>query len=94
LKDYKNTKVYNKNGFFGLKKNFYYDRIIISAGYKKIPEPLIKQLKEGGIITAPIGSRHGQSLIAYKKVKDKLEIIKKLPGFIFVPLVTDQSDLN
>ncbi|MBI2042946.1 protein-L-isoaspartate O-methyltransferase [Candidatus Pacearchaeota archaeon] len=88
LRNYKNIKVYNKNGRFGLKENAPFDRIIISAAaYDEIPKPLISQLKEKGILVAPLGNRYGQDLIAYQKINGKLKLKEKIPGFIFVPLV-------
>jgi protein-L-isoaspartate(D-aspartate) O-methyltransferase len=41
------------NGYNGLPEYAPYDNIIISAELSKIPEPLIKQLKIGGLMVAP-----------------------------------------
>jgi protein-L-isoaspartate(D-aspartate) O-methyltransferase len=87
LKNYKNIKVYNRDGSKGLQEYSLFDRILISAGRKEIPKKLVSQLKDNGIIVAPIGSRYEQSLIAFKKIKNKLKIKKQIPGFIFVPFV-------
>ena len=87
LKGYKNIEIYNQNGFHGLKEKSPFDRILISAGYLEIPKPLINQLKDKGLIVAPIGNRYEQSLIVYEKIKGKLKIKKEIPGFVFVPLV-------
>ena len=87
LKGYKNLKIYNRNGRFGLKEKISFDRILISASSDEIPESLIKQLKNNGIIVAPLGSGFEQSLIAFKKIQGKLKLKKEIPGFIFVPLV-------
>jgi len=87
LKEFNNVKVYNRNGFFGLKEKSPFDKILISAAIEKIPELLIKQLKNNGIIVSPIGNSYGQSLIAFKKIKNELKIKKQIPGFIFVPFV-------
>ncbi len=66
-----------------------FDRIIISAACKEIPKKLLPQLKNNGIIVAPIGPRYEQSLIAFRKIKNKLTIKKEVPGFVFVPFVKD-----
>ena len=89
LKEYRNVKIYNKNGRLGFGDKSSFDRILISAANNEISEPLIRQLKNNGIIVAPLGSRFEQSLIAFKKIKGKLKIKKEIPGFIFVPLVED-----
>lgn len=87
LKEYNNVKVYNRNGFFGLKEKSGFDKILISAAIEKIPKPLIEQLKNKGTLVSPIGKKHEQSIISYKKIKNELKIKKRIPGFIFVPFV-------
>lgn len=87
LRDYKNVKIYNKNGSKGLQEKAPFDRIIISAACKEIPKKLVSQLKNNGIIVAPVGPKFEQSLIAFKKIKNKLTIKKEIPGFIFVPFI-------
>lgn len=65
-----------------------FDRILISAACKEIPKQLISQLKDKGILVAPVGSRcMGQSLVAIQKKKNKFITKKQIPGFIFVPFV-------
>ncbi|MHC4489700.1 MAG: protein-L-isoaspartate(D-aspartate) O-methyltransferase [Planctomycetota bacterium] len=47
-----------------------FDRIMITAAVPKIPEPVVEQLVEGGLIIAPIGPPGVQELIvAEKKAK-------------------------
>ena len=87
LKGYGNIKVYNKNGADGLKEKAPFDRILVSAQSEKIPEKLIEQLKENGIIVAPIGEKNNQIITAYEKIYGKLKTKKEIPGFVFVPLV-------
>jgi len=87
LKDYKNVEVHDGNGRIGLKEKGPFLRILISASTDKVPGLLVEQLKEGGIIVAPLGSKYGQSLMAFRKIKGKLKIIKEIPGFVFVPLI-------
>ena len=88
LADYGNVRVYNKNGALGLPEKAPFDGILISAAIREIPEKLMDQLKVGGIIVAPKGSRFEQEIIAIqRKSKTEFEIKKKIPGFIFVPFV-------
>jgi protein-L-isoaspartate(D-aspartate) O-methyltransferase len=87
LGNYNNIKVYFRNGRRGLKEHSPFDRIIISSALEEIPQKLAEQLKEGGIIVAPVGSRYGQTLTSFQKVHRKLEIREEIPGFIFVPFV-------
>ena len=87
LKNFKNIKVFSKSGMFGLKEKSPFSNILISAACEKIPDSLASQLKNKGIIVAPVGPKYEQSLIAYQKINNKLIIQKQIPGFIFVPFV-------
>ena len=87
LKNYENVKIYAGDGKSGLSKYAPFDRILISAASDKISKKLIEQLKEKGIIVAPLGNRYEQSLMAFKKINRGLQLKKEIPGFIFVPLV-------
>src|SRR3989344_1192416 len=87
LKNYENVKIYAGDGKSGLSKYAPFDRILISAASDKIPKKLIGQLKEKGIIVAPLGNRYEQSLMAFEKINRGLQLKKEIPGFIFVPLV-------
>ncbi len=71
-------------GNFG---SLYFSRILMSAGCRKIPEKLLSQLKDNGILVAPVGSKHEQSLVAVQKKKNKFVVKKEIPGFVFVPFV-------
>lgn len=87
IKNLKNTRIYNKNGAFGLEEESPFDKIIISAGCKEIPLKLLNQLKNKALLVAPLGSRREQSLVCVQRNKDKFKIIKQIPGFVFVPFV-------
>ena len=81
----KNVKVIEWDGSQGYEKEKPYDRIIITAGCPEIPKVLIEQLKEGGIIIAPVGGSFGQRMIKGIKKKGKLKETY-LGDFMFVPL--------
>ena len=83
--NFKNIKILNIDGSKGYKKEAPFDKIIITAAASKIPEILLKQLKNNGILVAPIGSEFSQSMIKIKK-KDGKIIKENLGEFIFVPL--------
>ncbi len=86
LKQY-NTEVYNKNGAKGLPEAAPFDRILISAACKTIPEELLNQLRGGGILVAPVGPQYTQSLVGIKRIEDKYIVQKQIPGFIFVKFI-------
>jgi len=64
----------------------FFDRIMITAGVPEIPEPLIGQLAEGGLIVAPVGGRTVQGLVACEKKADKL-ITRAICDVRFVRLI-------
>jgi len=82
----KNVDVINYDGSQGYKKEAPYDRIIITAACPRIPPPIIKQLKIGGIIVAPVGSLvFGQDMLKLRKTKTGITT-QSLGSFVFVPL--------
>lgn len=83
--DIKNVKVIMHDGSKGYAKEAPYDRIIVTAATPKIPKPLIDQLKEKGIIVAPVGDMTEQIMIRARKKQGKL-VEEKLGHFMFVPL--------
>lgn len=83
---YDNVYVFTGDGTRGFEGKAPFDRIIITAGTPKIPDPLINQLKEGGLIIAPVGERFSQILIRGEKKKDSL-IEEHYTPCVFVPLL-------
>ena len=81
----KNISIINHDGSKGYGKEAPYDKIIITAACPRIPKPLIRQLKENGIIVAPVGNMVEQTMIKGTKKNNKL-IEEKLGQFMFVPL--------
>ena len=49
-----------------------FDRIMITAAVPKIPEPVVEQLVEGGLIIAPIGPPGVQKLIVAEKKAERI----------------------
>ena len=61
------------DGSCGWPEEKIFDRIMVTAAVPTIPEPLSKQLAEGGIIVAPIDYGVMQDLLAFEKRGDKLK---------------------
>ncbi len=87
ISDYDNIHVFNRSGNLGLEEDVVFDRILISAACREIPEKIIPHLKNNGILVAPMGGNLGQSITSFKKIKNKLVKTKEIPGFVFVPFV-------
>jgi len=81
----KNIEILEIDGSKGYEKEALYDKIISTAACPEIPLPLIKQLKENGIIIAPVGSLSEQTMIKARKINGKL-MKEYLGEFRFVPL--------
>lgn len=89
LKDYNNIKVYHGNGADGLPDHAPFDRILISAGCREVPDEVFSQLKENGILVAPMGPGRELALVSIRKINKKKTVIERIPGFVFVPFVED-----
>ncbi|MBN2478374.1 protein-L-isoaspartate(D-aspartate) O-methyltransferase [Candidatus Micrarchaeota archaeon] len=63
-----------------------YDRVIVTGGipYIKKEMPLVKQMKEDGILVAPVGERFYQNINVFFKKDGR--IVKTLP-VLFVPII-------
>jgi protein-L-isoaspartate(D-aspartate) O-methyltransferase len=83
---YANIKVSISDGSIGLPENSPFDRIIVTAGSPKVPEPLLQQLADRGILVAPVGDRFSQRLIRVKKLKNRI-IEEYHTPCVFVPLI-------
>lgn len=82
----KNVTVVNSDGSLGLEEESPFDRIIMTCAAPHIPEPLIEQLSEGGIMVAPVGDRNVQKMVVATK-KDGVLDEKSIGNFRFVPLI-------
>mgnify|MGYP001612344532 CR=1 FL=1 len=87
LEDYRNIKVYTKNGSGGLPEEAPFDRILISAAVRDVPKKLLSQLKDHGILVAPKGPVFEQNIVVIQRQGDKFVTKTEIPGFVFVPFV-------
>jgi len=63
-----------------------YDGIVVTAAAPEVPEPLLKQLADGGRLVIPVGNLDMQDLHVFAKTGDTFET-KVVRGFKFVPLI-------
>ncbi|MGH1567821.1 MAG: protein-L-isoaspartate(D-aspartate) O-methyltransferase [Nitrosopumilus sp.] len=80
-----NVHVILGDGSLDYLKGSPYDRIIITAACSEIPLPLLDQLKENGLIIAPVGDS-SQSLVLLQKTSKGIIEIKNHSKYVFVPL--------
>ena len=89
--NYTNVHCLIGDGFKGWKENAPFDKIIVTCSPEKVPEPLVEQLKEGGLMIIPIGERYQQMLFLMRKVDGKLER-EALQPTLFVPMTGAAED--
>jgi len=68
----RNVEFYVGDGSCGWPKEKSFDRIIITAAVPKMPEPLVEQLAEGGLIVGPVGYAGVQELVVCEKRQGKI----------------------
>lgn len=82
---YSNVRVHIGDGSLGWPEAAPYQRILVTAAAPQIPEPLLEQLDENGLLVIPVGGQEGQDLQRWKKVSGKVYQETLFP-VAFVPL--------
>ncbi len=75
------------DGTLGYPEKAPYDRIIVTAAAPEPPKPLLEQLKVGGKLVIPVGSRYLQHLYVIEKVGVKKFRKEVVTPCVFVPLI-------
>jgi len=87
LKSYSNVFVYHSDGHNGLPQVAPFDKIILTAAPNDFPSKLWNQLKEDGILVAPLGEEGKlQKLFSYQKIDGRPQE-SFLADVRFVPMV-------
>jgi len=63
-----------------------FNGIIVTAGAPDVPQPLLKQLDDGGKLVIPVGDLETQNLLVVTRNGERFER-KEIYGFKFVPLI-------
>jgi protein-L-isoaspartate(D-aspartate) O-methyltransferase len=88
---YDNVEVVVGDGFAGVPEKAPYDRIIITAAAPEVPQALIDQLADGGVMLLPLGPQDGpQNIVKLTKTPTGLER-EDLIAVRFVPLLHGQA---
>lgn len=83
---YKNIETRIADGYDGWPKQAPFDSIIVTAAISHIPPPLVKQLKKGGRMIIPVGSRfQTQYLTLVEKDKQGVISTRQILPVAFVP---------
>jgi protein-L-isoaspartate(D-aspartate) O-methyltransferase len=87
---YRNIYFKAYDGTLGWEDFSPFDAIMVTAGAPSVPDPLRKQLADGGRMIIPIGNRYSQDLIKVTRTKDRF-VEKNLGGCRFVDLIGEHG---
>lgn len=82
---YDNVHAKIGDGYLGWAEHAPFDKIIVTCSPEKVPQPLLEQLNEGGLMVVPVGERYQQTLYLFRKENGKLKSEALLPT-LFVPM--------
>jgi protein-L-isoaspartate(D-aspartate) O-methyltransferase len=86
---YTNVHTLHADGYYGWEEHAPYDAIIVTAAPAYIPQPLVRQLRDGARLVVPVGPPGGyQTLWQITKEGDKIKE-RDVTGVLFVPLTGD-----
>ena len=90
---YENVQTLTGDGYFGWPVASPFDAIVVTAAADHIPPPLVSQLKAGGRMVIPVGSRFMiQQLVLLKKDAEGKVSLRQIVPVRFVPLTGDHRD--
>ena len=88
---YDNVEVILGDGFAGVPAQAPFDRIMVTAAAEDVPQALVDQLNEGGVMVLPLGPHAGpQNIVRLTRTPGDLRR-EKLIGVRFVPLLPGQA---
>jgi protein-L-isoaspartate(D-aspartate) O-methyltransferase len=88
---YDNVEVIAGDGFAGVPERAPFDRIIVTAAAETVPDALMSQLAETGIMILPLGSHEGsQHIIKLTKLQTGTQRENLIP-VRFVPMLPGQA---
>jgi protein-L-isoaspartate(D-aspartate) O-methyltransferase len=86
---YRNVEVRTGNGYLGWPDRAPFDRIIVTAAPPAIPQTLVDQLADGGIMVVPVGTAFQEMVIITKTAEGVTQ--KRTIDVRFVPMVEPPS---
>ena len=89
LKDlgYENIETKVGDGFYGWESQAPFDAIVVTAAPEIIPDPLIQQLKDGGLLVIPVGAQSELQYLKLVRKKGKKIEAKNIMPVRFVPFI-------
>lgn len=81
--DFQNAEIFDASATLGLPTEAPFDKILVSAAGRAVPEELLSQLKVGGTMVVPVKD----AIWKIQKISEAETEIEKYEGFRFVPLM-------
>jgi len=88
----KNIELKCADGRHGCKEHAPYDRILVSAASDEVPSELFGQLKEHGLLLAPINYFGMQELTLFEKRSGEVQEKERQGYFSFVPMLGKEKE--
>jgi protein-L-isoaspartate(D-aspartate) O-methyltransferase len=89
---YENVTLRIGDGYYGWEEHAPFDAIVVTAAASHVPPPLVAQLKPGGRMVIPVGSRFlTQQLVLIEKQADGQLITRQILPVKFVPLTGEHN---
>ncbi len=82
-----NIHARHADGHVGWPSQAPFDAIIVTAASRTIPEELIEQLREGGVLVMPLDKGNEQRLLALHRTEEGYDT-QDLGGVVFVPMLS------
>lgn len=91
LRDLGYTQVRTRlgDGYLGWPEAAPFDAILVTAAPDHIPQPLVGQLAEGGILVVPVGPQMGPQVLKRLRRKEGRLMEEKVIPVAFVPLIRE-----
>ena len=89
LSSYPNVATSNHDGYYGWEEYAPFDRIIVTAAPDHIPQPLVEQLTDEGIMVLPVGPPGWNQVLWKLEKKDGEVIATRITDVVFVPLTRE-----
>jgi protein-L-isoaspartate(D-aspartate) O-methyltransferase len=84
---FENVAVHDGDGWRGLPANAPFDRIVVTAAPDHLPEALVDQLAEGGLLVVPVGPQTADQRLERHRKQGGVLVKEDLGAVRFVPMI-------
>lgn len=82
-----NVQLHLGDGWKGIPERAPFDRIVVTAAPEIVPQALVDQLAEGGLLVVPVGPQQGDQRLERHRRIDGVLVREDLGAVRFVPMV-------